>query len=406
MKKIIHTYYLQYKQLVKIGGYSILLVTIVLTGLVFSLTQPFLSIFAVEVVGMTPTQLGIYMSLTAIFGVIISTLIAKVSDGKVTRKLIIIIVSLAGVIGYTIFAFSRHYVVLLVSAISFLAVVSSGFPQLFALARETVVNEGSTEKELAISNLRMFFSLAWVVGPVIGALILRGMGYQGLFLIAALIYLTIIVLLALYPKQRQLGPIKVTTSSSSSTPHVSNFSLKIITVSFVLLMTSSSISMINTPLFIIDTLSEENSTVGILFSISAALEIPFMILLGLKTTLSNKSNILLLGTLTYSIYFLGLFLSNYIWQILILQLFGAFSTAVIMANGMIYFQDLLPDKPGTATTLFSNTNKLGGMLAGFITGTVADFLNYRSVFIACLIMTTISGMLIFFVSKIQKKKVS
>ncbi|VTR35489.1 Sugar efflux transporter B [Serratia fonticola] len=47
---------------------------------------------------------------------------------------------------------------------------------------------------------------------------------------------------------------------------------------------------------------------------------------------------------------------------------------------MLYFQDLMPGQAGAATTLFTNTTRVGWIIAGSIAGVVAEMWSYHAVF--------------------------
>ncbi|MNE75850.1 Sugar efflux transporter A [compost metagenome] len=53
---------------------------------------------------------------------------------------------------------------------------------------------------------------------------------------------------------------------------------------------------------------------------------------------------------------------------------------------MLYFQDLMPGQAGAATTLFTNTTRVGWILAGSIAGVVAEVWSYHAVFYSALAM--------------------
>jgi SET family sugar efflux transporter-like MFS transporter len=61
------------------------------------------------------------------------------------------------------------------------------------------------------------------------------------------------------------------------------------------------------------------------------------------------------------------------------QVLHAVVISAVMGVGISYFQDLAPDRPGYASTLYTNTNKTSAMLAGPLLG-LAQHLGYRSAY--------------------------
>ncbi len=54
--------------------------------------------------------------------------------------------------------------------------------------------------------------------------------------------------------------------------------------------------------------------------------------------------------------------------------------------GMLYFQDLMPGQAGSATTLYTNTSRVGWIIAGSVAGIVAEIWNYHAVFWFAMVM--------------------
>ena len=65
--------------------------------------------------------------------------------------------------------------------------------------------------------------------------------------------------------------------------------------------------------------------------------------------------------------------------LLALQLLNAIYIGILAGIGMLYFQDLMPGQAGSATTLYTNTTRVGWIIAGSLAGVVAEIWNYRGV---------------------------
>lgn len=63
-----------------------------------------------------------------------------------------------------------------------------------------------------------------------------------------------------------------------------------------------------------------------------------------------------------------------------LQLFNAIFIGIIAGIGMLYFQDLMPGRPGAATTLFTNSISTGVILAGVLQGALVENLGHYAVY--------------------------
>ena len=69
-----------------------------------------------------------------------------------------------------------------------------------------------------------------------------------------------------------------------------------------------------------------------------------------------------------------------------LQLLNAIFIGILGGFGMLYFQDLMPGQAGSATTLYTNTSRVGWIIAGSVAGFVAEIWNYHAVFWFAMVM--------------------
>jgi len=371
-----------------IPGYSTLVLATTMIGFATALTNPFLPLFAITAVGMTPLSLGIFLSATALSGIVVSTILGRASDAHADRRWILLFATLAAVCGYTLFAVIRHYGALLLISVLFITVASAAIPQLFAYARQSAARAHSRSAPFAISILRTFFSVAWVIGPAIGALLLQRVGFTGLFLAVAGSYGLAALLIFLF-----LRPCRSVRDPQSPPVGIHALLRRDIgasTGAFVALQAANTGGVINLPLFLTHTLARPASDVGVIFGTSAALEIPFMLAFGMATIKLDKLVLIRLGTLLGAAYFIVVGSVSATWQIIVAQGLNAAFVAVSMGIGISYFQDFLPGQPGAATTLYTNTTRVGSITAGLIVGSVAELWGYRSVFFACATLTALA----------------
>jgi SET family sugar efflux transporter-like MFS transporter len=84
------------------------------------------------------------------------------------------------------------------------------------------------------------------------------------------------------------------------------------------------------------------------------------------------------------------------WPILIAaQVARSVAIALVSTLRITYFQNLLPDSTGRASTLFSNTATGGSLIAGIVAGAAAQAVGYRAALLLCAILAaTASALLI------------
>jgi SET family sugar efflux transporter-like MFS transporter len=94
--------------------------------------------------------------------------------------------------------------------------------------------------------------------------------------------------------------------------------------------------------------------------------------------MSQYKLVVLGAVISLSYHGLMLF-TDAIWQVMAAQVLHATVISLVMGVGITYFQSLDPGRPGHATTMFSNTQIVGGMVAGALLG-LSQQLGFRWVY--------------------------
>lgn len=111
-----------------------------------------------------------------------------------------------------------------------------------------------------------------------------------------------------------------------------------------------------------------------------------MLLAGHYVKRFGKRNMMLFAVAAGVLFYLGLVLFHSRAALLALQIFNAIFIGIIAGIGMLYFQDLMPGRPGAATTLFTNSISTGVILAGVLQGALAETFGHYSVYWGALIL--------------------
>ncbi|WP_379390067.1 sugar efflux transporter [Paenibacillus lentus] len=380
----------------------LLSICIFFIGLGYSLTLPFMPLFGVERVGMTPLSLGTFLAVGSLCGIICSTLIGRLSDRKPIRKWIVIASAVSASLGYVFYAFNENYVVLLIVVSTLIAISYAAFPQLFALAREITEKEASVDIPVVMSVLRALVSLAWIVGPVIASFVIQRFDYQGLFLTVSVMYLLVGLFVLFLPAQHQVTKqpddaltqtpapaAKINFKSALLSPHVV-FAL----LAFMAFEIANSMGGIATPLYVTQDLSGGKLDVGIIAGVNAALQVPIMVTLGLLAKRFGSSVLMNFAGLFGAAYYLFLMLTKSTIHIMAIQIFSAIFIAIVLGIGMTFFQDLLPKMIGTATTLYNNANILGSMGGGLLAGVIGEYYEIKTVILASALLCFVGFVLL------------
>ncbi|PTY03706.1 MFS transporter [Opitutaceae bacterium EW11] len=374
----------------------------VLLGLGYSFITPFFSMFGTLEVKMNPMLFGVFMTSLAIGGVFFGTVLAHYSDLRYSRRSMLILGSVAGAAGYVSFAFIRDFTPLILIGTLVLGVSSITFSQVFALAREWLGRSGipKTETAFYMNAFRMFFALAWTVGPAVASWIMVAYSYRGLFFGAATCFLALLaVVLRFVPANTPAGAGSATSVNSSLRNVLRRFDVLAHFIGFVLVFASGTIGMMNLPLMVLKTLGGTERHVGVVYSVAPVFELPFMLYFGMLATKVDPAKIIRVGVLIAIVYYALLTLVQAPWHVYPLQILSAATVAVTSGVAITYFQNYLPHHPGTATNLYATAQRIGSTVGYLLFGTLDWRFGHRAVFVACALFTTISLGLVFVPSK-------
>ncbi|MHA2899130.1 sugar efflux transporter SetB [Enterobacter sp. H2G27] len=357
------------------------------TGIAGALQTPTLSLFLTNEVHVRPALVGFFFTGSAIIGILVSQFLARRSDRKGDRKSLIVFCCLLGVMACVLFAWNRNYFILLFIGVFLSSFGSTANPQLFALAREHADHTGR-EAVMFSSVLRAQVSLAWVIGPPLAYALAMGFGFTVMYLSAAVAFVVCGALVWFFLPSMRKEP-KVATGVLEA-PRRNRRDALLLFVVCTLMWGTNSLYIINMPLFIIDELHLSEKLAGIMMGTAAGLEIPTMLIAGYYAKRFGKRFLMRIAAFAGLLFYVGMLTVHTPGLLLALQLLNAVYIGILAGIGMLYFQDLMPGQAGSATTLYTNTTRVGWIIAGSMAGVVAEIWNYHTVFWIALVMCTLT----------------
>ncbi len=354
------------------------LIVAFLTGIAGALQTPTLSLFLTEEVHARPAMVGFFFTGSAIIGIFVSQFLAGRSDRKGDRKSLIFVCCLLGALACLLFAWNRNYFILLFVGVFLSSFGSTANPQMFALAREHADRTGR-EAVMFSSVMRAQLSLAWVIGPPLSFMLALSFGFTTMFLIAAGIFILslVIIFFALPSVARIEQPADVALTQVSGWK---DKNVRMLFIASVLMWTCNTMYIIDMPLWVSQELALPESLAGVLMGTAAGLEIPAMLLAGFYVKRFGKKPMMLVAVGAGVLFYAGLNLFHSREALLGLQLFNALFIGIVAGLGMIWFQDLMPGRAGSATTLFSNSISTGVILAGVVQGALVESFGHYAVY--------------------------
>lgn len=349
-----------------------------MVGVAGALQAPTLSLFLTREVQVRPFWVGLFFTVNAIAGIVISLLVAKRSDSHGDRRNLIMFCCLMAVCNSLLFAFTRHYLTLITLGVLLSALASVAVPQIFALARE-YADRSAREVVMFSSVMRAQLSLAWVIGPPLSFALALNYGFVTLFSVAAVIFLFSLLLI-----WRTLPSVpRVVASPEQVLTQLSPWKdrqVRLLFIASVIMWTCNVMYIIDMPLYISSTLGLPEKLAGLLMGTAAGLEIPIMLLAGHYARRFGKRRLVQVALVAAIAFYLGLVLFQSRTALMVLQLFNAAFIGIVAGIGMLWFQDLMPGRAGAATTMFTTSISTGMIVAGLIQGTLSEQFGHESVY--------------------------
>ncbi|MWN05532.1 MFS transporter [Gilliamella sp. Pas-s95] len=369
------------------------LFTTFIVGIAGALQSPTLSRFLTFEVKADPRLVGLFFSVNALASIIGSFLLAKYSDKKGDRRNIVIFCCLMGVVNSVIFAFSRHYYILITLGVLFAALSSAAMPQVFALAREYAVKTG--RNVVAFNSLiRAQLSLAWVIGPPLSFGLAIHYGFTVMYLSAMSMFFVAMLFAAFFLPSVEKNPVLQIDNTidikSANQSLFKNRNVVYLLLSTVFMWTANMMYIIDMPLYVNSILHLSDSLPGKLMGLAAGIEIPAMLIAGYLVPVLGKRNLFFIAIICGLLFYVGMILFTDEFALFALQLFNALFIGIVANIGIIYFQDLLPTRMGVASTLFNNGIICSTILAGIIQGFVSESYGHEIIYWIAFAMVAIS----------------
>jgi SET family sugar efflux transporter-like MFS transporter len=340
-------------------------------GLSSAVVGPFLALFLSSEVHAGPVRVAVLLVAGPLAMVASSSVLGRWSDRRPVRRRLLLGAALAGCAGAVATAFVREYWVLFGLTVTVTAISGALIPQSYAYAREVLQQRGSGRAAMAISTLRMLFSIAWVAGPPIAALLLQAGGFRVLYLTAAAMYAAAAVVVLL-----RLDEVSPPAHVERAPAGRAGAGVLVVVAALALMQSAGVLGVQALSLYLGHVLHAGVRDAGLILGLCAALEIPLMLGVGALTGRFPLRRLILLGSGLGVLYFALLALTTHSWQVAALQLLNAGFIAAVQGTGISYVQELLPGEPGRASTLAVNAYPIAAIVAGPLLG-VAAGLGYR-----------------------------
>ncbi|MEI2562873.1 sugar efflux transporter [Vibrio metoecus] len=377
------------------------------TGLCGAFFYPLSSLFIVEALGASPMQLSLYMVMAVVSSVIVSQWLARQSDRDWRRKTILLVALLCYLITVVSFMFIRSYSLAIMVVVVFASVSGASFGQLFALGRE-YADRHLTDKTTFLATMRAGIAIAWVFGPPAAFMLKASFGFSAAFAVSAAIVSLAIVLIARYlPAGEKTAAVQPDGTQVDLRKYSTRKRALIVLYCVTLVCTfgANNLYITSMPLYLSRELMVPEHWLGLLFGTAALCEIPVMLMAGKLAQRWGTNKLLMLG-ITSGMLFYGVMLTHTGFiAMMAAQVLNGFFIGVCATLGMVVLQDMMQDRLGTASTLFSSMLSISTLVASLSVGVVGEFYNYFSTLYVSLTGASSALILLTLFSQLQRKSV-
>lgn len=361
-------------------------VTLIL-GIAGALQWPVISLFLTRSTGATPMMVGAFYTVNAIAGVGMSQLLARRSDVAGNRRSLILACCAVAVVNALLFAFDRHYWLLITLGVLMSSISLAAMPQLFALARQ-YADQNHCEMVKFTTRMRVQISLSWIIGPPLAFFTLAHFGFITLYLLVALLFaLAIVLILALLPSLHA-APGEVKTATDASLPK--NRDVRWLFATLALLWAGDAMYLIDMPIYVSAMNNVVQGFAGWLLGVGAGFEVLMVLFCTPLIRRFGKRQLLLSAAVSAALFYTGMATITTPLGLMAIQIFNALFIGIVSGMGMLYMQDLLPAAPGTASTLYSNSVSTGAIVAGLLQGLVSENVGHQPVYWAAVAISLLA----------------
>ncbi|ENY3837352.1 sugar efflux transporter [Vibrio vulnificus] len=370
-------------------------ITATIIGLCGAFFYPLTSLFLVEKLNASPMMLSLYMVVAVISSVSVSQVIAGKSDRGWQRKTILLISVSCQLVTVLSFIFIREYWIAIAVVALLGSVSGAAFGQLFALGRE-YGDKYVTDSASFVSTMRAGIAIAWVFGPPLAFLLKAAYGFEASFTVAAIVIaLSILVIFRGIPNvERNLRVEKEPSRANGGWVSSVNPLVFIYCLIIVLAFAANNLYIVSMPLYLSQELKVDANWLGVLFGVAALCEIPVMLWAGKLARRWSALTIMKVGIASGVLFYSVMLVATNYTHLIVAQILNGIFIGTCATLGMVVMQDMMKDKLGTASTLFSNMLQLSMLVSSLSVGIVGELFNYYSSFYVSLLGVSLALILL------------
>jgi SET family sugar efflux transporter-like MFS transporter len=350
-----------------------------------------MSLFLTNSIHEAPFLVGLFFTVRAAAGIVAGLVTGWLSDRMRDRRVLIGLTSVAGALGGLCLAVFRDYAVLLITVVVFTSIGSGSFGQLFAYSNELATSRGRDVTAFSAA-MRSVFSAAYVIGAPLALSIMAASGFTPLYAGAAALTLVSAAIgrWGLRPAPRKTVPaLERARPARGGRPRGGLWRtirgaalpgrLWLLLAVTVLVGLVNQMYNIDISLHVTKDLGLGAQLVGWMLGLTAALEIPAMIIGGRVARRVGSGRLVGLSAVGAVASFCVMPLARSPAELLAVSVLFGLWQGVALSIPMVMVQNETPGGLGIASSLYGAAFGAAGLFAGAVAGAAASVVGYDGV---------------------------
>ncbi|EAR10444.1 sugar efflux transporter [Reinekea blandensis] len=376
------------------GDSLILFIVNVITAMAYSFVLPIMSLFLIQNLNAPPAMIGFFTVTTALLSLVTNQQAGKFVDAGTNAKTLLIISLVALVTTGLLFSIFTHFWQAVLIGAPIFALGNTSIPILLSMIRQHADQSGLQSTKIN-AQMRSGVSLMWIIGPAMSFSVVGWLGFSATYLTASTIAF-IALALTFFRLPDYTRPVtQRTTKETVHGPVPMRFWLYSGVILFGNLANALYITAM--PLVITESLNMAESWVGILMGITAALEIPAMLMAPRWSERFGRARLVTFAFLLAIIFYGCLLWTQHIILLMVLQLLNGLFFGIFVGLGISILQDELPQRVGWASAFHTNTMRIGSMAGSSTAGILAQWFGFQQAFAGSLISALLAIVLLIII---------
>lgn len=326
---------------------------LMLSGVAWAATSPFYSLLAIVYLGLSSTTASLLYFGTAVAGLVAGFLITASSDLVRSPIPLILLTLVAGAAGYGAIGLYPSATMLFVMYMMVIPISNASYDLFFACIRSASERLDKAKAVQVATGVRSLYALIWIAVPAAVGLLITQSNVPKAWLIAGCASALCIPLFVLGASRsappRETGSSKDGLLSSIRQIMTPLLMAKVLCVGSI--TASQRMSLMVLPLIVVSLPGGSASDVGVFFGLTAALEVPCMLLWGRLAGGLGVRWSLVTGTLVFGLYLVFLGFAGTFTVVYLIAVLNALGLSAILSMPISYFHESIPSRPGLGSSL-------------------------------------------------------